>query len=53
MCSEATRQMAVAFDLPFLNFLAAAMFIAAAIAWALAFAGLLWDLRNALKSHQT
>jgi tellurite resistance protein TehA-like permease len=53
MYSEATRQMAVAFDLPFLNFLAAAMFIAAAIAWALAFAGLLWDLRNALKSHQT
>ena len=53
MYSEATRQMAATFDLPFLNFLAVAMFIVAAIAWALAFAGLLWDLRNALKLPPT
>jgi tellurite resistance protein TehA-like permease len=53
MYSEATRQMAAAFDLRFLDFLAEVMFIVAASAWALAFAGLLWDLRKGLKLHET
>lgn len=48
MYSEATRQMATAFDLPFLRDLAWIMFVVAACAWALAFAGLLWDLIKAL-----
>jgi tellurite resistance protein TehA-like permease len=48
MYCEATRQMAVAFDLRFLDFLSWIMFVAAATAWALAFAGLLWELRKAL-----
>ena len=48
MYSEATRQMAGAFGLPFLNKLSLIMFVIAAFAWALAFAGLLWDLIKAL-----
>jgi len=44
MYSEATRQ---TFGLPFLNTLAFIMFIIAACAWALAFAGLMWDLVKA------
>lgn len=47
MYSEATRQMAVAFDLRFLDLVAGVMFVVAASAWALTFAGLLWDLRKA------
>ena len=41
--------MAAAFDLPFLRDLAWIMFLVAACAWALAFAGLLWDLVKALR----
>jgi tellurite resistance protein TehA-like permease len=48
MYSEATRQMAVAFDLRFLDVLAGVMFVVAVVAWALVFVGLLWDLRKAL-----
>ena len=44
MYSVATRQMATALDLPFLDPLPWAMFVAALAAWTLAFAGLLWEL---------
>jgi tellurite resistance protein TehA-like permease len=50
MYSEATRQMAASFDLRFLDDLAWIMFVVAACVWALAFAGLLWDLMKALRS---
>lgn len=53
MYSEATRQIAGTLDLRFLDFLAWIMFIVAASAWALAFAGLLWDLMKALRSRET
>jgi len=46
MYSVATRQMASALDLPFLRPLPAAMFVVALVAWTLAFAGLLWELRK-------
>jgi len=52
MYSEATRQMAGAFGLPFLNELSFIMFVIAACAWALAFAGLLWDLVKALRPRK-
>ena len=48
MYSEATRQMAAALDLPFLNALSRPMFIVAVTAWTLAFVGLVWDLGRAL-----
>ena len=44
MYTVATRQMAAALDLPFLGRLPPVMFAAALLAWALAFAGLAWDL---------
>jgi tellurite resistance protein TehA-like permease len=53
MYSDATRQMATAFDLPFLDFVARTVFIAAVGAWAFAFAGLFWDLRKALTSPES
>ena len=53
MYGEATRQMAGAFGLPFLNELSFIMFVIAACAWALAFAGLLWDLMKALRPRET
>jgi tellurite resistance protein TehA-like permease len=46
MYCEATRQMATAFDLRFLDLLSRTMFVAAATAWTLGLAGLLWDLRR-------
>lgn len=46
MFSISTRQMANALDLPFLEPLPWAMFLAAMVAWTLAFAGLLWELRK-------
>ncbi|MGA2795894.1 MAG: hypothetical protein ABSE69_20790 [Roseiarcus sp.] len=46
MYSVATRQMATALDLPFLDPLPWVMFLAALAAWTLAFAGLLWELRK-------
>lgn len=48
MYSVATRQMAMALDLPFLGPLPWAMFVAALAAWTLAFAGLLWEVRKLL-----
>lgn len=48
MYCEATRQMAAAFDLGFLNVLSRPTFIVALITWAIAFAGLLWDLGKSL-----
>ena len=48
MYSEATRQMASAFGLDFLDLLSRAAFVAAVIAWTLAFAGLLFSLGAAL-----
>jgi len=44
MFSIATRQMATALDLPFLEPLPWAMFLAALVAWTLTSAGLLWQL---------
>lgn len=44
MFSVATRQMARALDLPFLEPIPWAMFLVALAAWTLAFAGLLWEL---------
>jgi hypothetical protein len=46
MFSIATRQMANALDLPFLEPLPWVMFLAALVAWSLAFTGLLWELRK-------
>jgi len=46
MYSVATRQMAIALNLPFLDPLPWAMFIAALTAWTLIFAGLLWEARK-------
>jgi hypothetical protein len=46
MFSIATRQMAKALDLPFLEPLPWAIFLAALAAWTLVFAGLLWELRK-------
>ncbi|MDE2006733.1 MAG: tellurite resistance/C4-dicarboxylate transporter family protein [Rhodospirillales bacterium] len=48
MYTVATREMQTALDLPFLAPLPAAMFAAALAAWALAFAGLVWDLGRRL-----
>ncbi len=48
MFSVATRQMAIALDLPFLDPLPWVMFLAALAAWALVFAGLLWELGKRL-----
>ncbi len=48
MFSVATRQMAIALDLPFLDPLPWVMFLAALAAWTLAFAGLLWELGKRL-----
>ena len=49
MYSVATRQMAAALDLPFLAPLSWWMFIAALAGWALAFAGLVWELRKLIR----
>ena len=46
MFSVATREMAKALDLPFLEPLPWAMFWVALAAWTLAFAGLLWEFRK-------
>jgi tellurite resistance protein TehA-like permease len=48
MFSVATRHMATALDLPFLEPLPWIIFVAALAAWTLAFAGLLWELRKML-----
>ncbi len=50
MYSVATRQMATALDLPFLEPLPRAMFVAALAAWTLAFLGLLRQLRKTVAS---
>jgi tellurite resistance protein TehA-like permease len=47
MYSEATRQLAGTFDLPFLDYPARIVFVVAVGMWALAFAGFMWDLRKA------
>lgn len=46
MFSISTQQMESALDLPFLEPLPWAMFLAALVAWTLTFAGLLWELRK-------
>ncbi|HEX3246376.1 MAG TPA: tellurite resistance/C4-dicarboxylate transporter family protein [Chloroflexota bacterium] len=46
MFSIATRQMAHALDLPFLEPLPWVIFLVALVAWSLAFTGLLWELRK-------
>jgi tellurite resistance protein TehA-like permease len=46
MFSIATQQMAKALDLPFLDPLPWAMFLAALVAWTLTFTGLLWEARK-------
>lgn len=46
MYTVATRQMAAALDLPFLDPLPPVVFAAALAAWTLAFLGLLWELRK-------
>jgi tellurite resistance protein TehA-like permease len=46
MFSISTRQMESALDLPFLEPLPWAMFLAALAAWTLTFVGLLWELRK-------
>ena len=48
MYSAATRQMAIALELPFLGPLPWIMFVAALVAWTVVFAGLLWELRQQL-----
>jgi len=48
MYAVATRQMAAALDLPFLDFLPPIVFAAALAAWILVFAGLLWELGRPL-----
>jgi tellurite resistance protein TehA-like permease len=48
MYTVATRQMAAALDLPFLDPLPPAVFAAALAAWTLTFVGLLWELRTLL-----
>lgn len=48
MYTVATRQMATALDLPFLDPLPPVVFAFALAAWALAFVGLLWELRKLL-----
>jgi tellurite resistance protein TehA-like permease len=50
MYTVATQQMVSALGLPFLGFLPRAMFAAALVAWTVAFAGLLFDLRRILTS---
>jgi tellurite resistance protein TehA-like permease len=49
MYSVATRQMAIALDLPFLELLPRISFVAALAAWSLAFLGLLGQLRKAVR----
>jgi tellurite resistance protein TehA-like permease len=44
MYGEATREMAIAFEIRFLHTLSRAAFAVAAIAWTVAFVGLLWNL---------
>jgi tellurite resistance protein TehA-like permease len=44
MYTVATRQMAAALDLPFLDPLPPVVFVAALTAWTLVFIGLLWEL---------
>jgi tellurite resistance protein TehA-like permease len=51
MYTVATRQMAEALNLPFLDPFPPVVFVAALAAWSLAFAGLLWHLRAALISR--
>ncbi|HXT82512.1 MAG TPA: tellurite resistance/C4-dicarboxylate transporter family protein [Acetobacteraceae bacterium] len=46
MYGVATKEMSAALDLPFLAPLPRVMFVVALSAWALAFAGLLWELRK-------
>ncbi|HUZ64372.1 MAG TPA: tellurite resistance/C4-dicarboxylate transporter family protein [Acetobacteraceae bacterium] len=48
MYTVATRQMALALDLPFLDPLPPVVFAFALAAWTLAFVGLLWELRKLL-----
>jgi len=48
MYTVATRQMAAALDLGFLDPLPVVVFVAALAAWTFAFAGLLWELRRIL-----
>lgn len=53
MYAVATRQMAAALELPFLDALPAAAFVAALIAWTLVCAGLLWEFRKLLWSRRS
>jgi tellurite resistance protein TehA-like permease len=48
MYTVATRQMAAALDLGFLDPLPVVVFVAALAAWTFAFAGLLWEMRRIL-----
>jgi len=51
MYTVATRQMAEALDLPFLDPFPPVVFVVALAAWSLAFAGLLWQLRATLSAR--
>ncbi|MGH7153857.1 MAG: tellurite resistance/C4-dicarboxylate transporter family protein [Acetobacteraceae bacterium] len=46
MYGVATHEMATSLDLPFLDRIPHVMFVVAMVAWTLAFAGLLWELRK-------
>ncbi|HET8668705.1 MAG TPA: tellurite resistance/C4-dicarboxylate transporter family protein, partial [Terriglobales bacterium] len=52
MYTVATMQMADALDLPFLAPIAPMMFAAASAAWALAFVGLVWELRKLVRPRK-
>jgi tellurite resistance protein TehA-like permease len=52
MYTVATMQMAAALDLPFLAPLSPVAFVAALVAWTLACAGLLWELRKLVRPRE-
>jgi tellurite resistance protein TehA-like permease len=52
MYTVATMQMAAALDLPFLAPLSPVVFVAALVAWTLACAGLLWELRKLVRPRE-
>jgi tellurite resistance protein TehA-like permease len=52
MYTVATMQMATALDLPFLAPLSPVAFVAALVAWMLACAGLLWELRKFVRPRE-
>jgi tellurite resistance protein TehA-like permease len=51
MYTVATREMAAALELPFLNAFVPAIFAVALLAWTLACAGLIWDLGKLLRAR--